>query len=62
MAAVLKKDLPAQAEGVLLPFKGKIIYDSFLNTMSIKLMEGARKFVQELYDKAKKHGIITSLE
>ena len=62
VAGVLKKELPSQAEGVLLPFKGKIIYDSFLNTMSIKLMEGARKFVQELYDNAKKHGIITSLE
>jgi len=62
VAGVLKKELPTQAEGVLLPFKGKIVYDSFLSTVSVKLLEGARRFVQELYDKAKKHGIITNLE
>ncbi|MBN2852917.1 MAG: SEC-C domain-containing protein [Clostridia bacterium] len=62
VANVLKQELPTQAETVLLPFKGKIIYDSFMNTMPVKLLEGAKKFMQELYDVAKKHGIITSLE
>ena len=62
VAHALNRELPTQAETVLLPFKGKIIYDSFLSTMPIKIMGGAKKFMGELFDKAKKHGVITSLE
>jgi hypothetical protein len=62
IANALRRDLPVQIETVLLPFKGKIIYDSFMSTMPIGFAEGARAAFHEMYDKAIKYGIITSLE
>jgi hypothetical protein len=62
VANTLQRNLPAQIETVLLPFKGKIIYDSFMRTMPIEFAEGAKAAFREMYDKAMKHGIITSLE
>ncbi|NLP14667.1 MAG: hypothetical protein GX383_09405 [Clostridium sp.] len=58
----MRRGLPAQIETVLLPFKGKIIYDSFISSMQIGFGEGAKAAFREMYDKAIKHGIITSLE
>ncbi len=62
VANTLRRGLPAQIETVLLPFKGKIIYDSFISSAQIGYAEGARAVFQEMYDKAIKYGIITSLE
>ncbi len=62
VANTLRRDLPAQIETVLLPFKGKIIYDSFISSMSIGFGEGAKAAFREMHDKAIRHGIITSLE
>lgn len=62
IANALRRDLPVQIETVLLPFKGKIIYDSFMSSMPIGFAEGARAAFHEMYDKAIKYGIITSLE
>ena len=62
IANVLRRDLPVQIETVLLPFKDKIIYDSFMSSMPIGFAEGARAAFHEMYDKAIKYGIITSLE
>lgn len=62
VANTLQRNLPAQMETVLLPFKGKIIYDSFMSTMSIEYGAGMKAAFREMYDKALKHGIITSLE
>ncbi len=62
VANTLRRGLLAQIETVLLPFKGKIIYDSFISSMQIGYAEGARAVFQEMYDKAIKYGIITSLE
>lgn len=62
MENALRRNLPAQIETVLLPFKGKIIYDSFMGSMPIGFAEGAKAAFREMYDKAIKHGIITSLE
>ncbi len=62
IANTLQQQLPVQIETVLLPFKGKIIYDSFMSSMPIGFAEGARAAFREMYDKAKKHGIIISLE
>lgn len=62
VANTLNRKLPAQIETVLLPFKGKIIYDSFIGTMPIGFGEGAKAAFRDMYDKAIKHGIITSLE
>lgn len=62
LANTLRRPLPAPIETVLLPFKGKIIFDSYLQSFQIGMREGARKFIQEAYDRAKSRGIITSLE
>lgn len=62
IANTLQRGLPAQAETVLLPFKGKIIYDSFMSSMPIGFPEGAKAAFREMHDKAIRHGIITSLE
>jgi hypothetical protein len=62
VANTLHRNLPATIETVLLPFKGKIIYDSFMSSMSIGYGEGAKAAFCEMYEKAIKHGIITSLE
>lgn len=52
IANALRRDLPVQIETVLLPFKGKIIYDSFMSSMPIGFAEGARAAFNEMYDKA----------
>lgn len=62
IASALHKELPTQVETVLLPFKGKIIYDSFMSSMQFKFGEGAKEFLGDLYDRAIEDGIITSLE
>ncbi|HAZ37545.1 MAG TPA: hypothetical protein DEF85_03715 [Clostridiaceae bacterium] len=62
VANTLRRSLPAQIETVLLPFKGKIIYDGFMGSMPIGFAEGAKAAFREMYDKAIKYGIITSLE
>ena len=62
IANALRRDLPVQIETVLLPFKGKIIYDSFMSSMQIGFAEGARAAFHEMYGKAIKYGVITSLE
>lgn len=62
VANILRRSLPTQIETVLLPFKGKIIYDSFISSMPIGFAEGAKAAFREMQDKAMKHGIITSLE
>lgn len=62
LAHALRRDLPAQVETVLLPFKGKIIYDSFMSSLQIGFGEGAEEVFRDVYDRAIKHGIITTLE
>lgn len=62
IANALQRDLPVEIETVLLPFKGKIIYDSFMSSMSIGFAEGAKAAFLEMRDKAIKYEIITSLE
>ncbi len=62
IASTLRKNLPAQIDTVLLPFKGKIVYDSFLGSMPISFGEGAKTTIREARDRAIRHGIITSLE
>ncbi len=62
IANILLRDLPVQVEAVLLPFKGKIIYDSIMSSMQLRFAEGAKENFREMHDKAIQHGIITSLE
>ena len=62
LADAMRRELPIQFESVLLPFQGKIIYDSFMSTMPIEFGEGAKRAFREMYDNALVHGIVSSLE
>lgn len=62
MANVLRRELPVQIETVLLPFKGKIIYDSFMGSVPVGFLSGAKAAFREMYDGAIKHGIVISLD
>ncbi len=54
--------LPRYARVALLPFEGKIIYDSLLYTYNITFGSGARKRFNEEYRELKnKAGVITTL-
>ncbi len=54
---------PVAAEAVLLPFRGKIVYDGMLQFYRVVLGGGMRQAINEAYMAAKqKSGIITSLE
>jgi len=54
--------VPFLIESVLLPFKGKIIYDGLVNAYSVKFSSNMKKEIKENYLKAKsKFGLITSL-
>lgn len=58
----LAPDLPIIVKTVLLPFKGRIIYDGLLDASSIALGSGAKRELNELLKAAKeRHGIVTSL-
>jgi len=55
--------LPIMVEAVLLPFKGRIIYDGLLMPYSIMFGTGIRGDLNELYQRAKqKDNVIESLE
>jgi hypothetical protein len=54
--------LPVLVDGVLLPFKGRIVYDSMLNTYNISFGRGIRRMLNESFKEAKaRQGIVTSL-
>lgn len=55
--------LPLMVEAVLLPFEGKIIYDSLLTKYPVSFGGGAKKGFQEEYRELKsKLGIVTFLD
>jgi hypothetical protein len=62
LAGVMRRRLPVQLETVLLPFRDKIIYDSFINTMAIHLGEGILKAIGEWRKKAATHELITKMD
>lgn len=54
---------PIRVRGVLLPFKGRIVYDGLLESYAITFGSGIRGELNELYQRAKQHGaIIESLD
>lgn len=54
--------LPVLVEAVLLPHKGRIIYDGILSTYSIYFGSGIRANIIDSYNQAKaQYGIVTSL-
>lgn len=62
LADAMQRELPIQLETVLLPFKDKIIYDSFMSSMPIKFAEGAKKALREMYETSLEHGVIIKLD
>ena len=61
IAEALQHELPVNIETVLLPFRDKIIYDSYLGSMNISYGKNMKKMFFDLYNRAKKNGIITEL-
>lgn len=54
--------LPVLTDTVLLPFKGKIVYDGLINRYSISFGGGVRRLLNEGFKEAKaRQGIVTSL-
>lgn len=62
IAFAFDQKLPLQIETVLLPFKGKLVYDSFIATVPMGFGDGAKAAFQEMYRKALGKGILTTLE
>ena len=59
---LLGEHLPILTQAVLLPFKGKIIYDGLLASYRVSFGPGVRKRLAETYKRAKESdGIIASL-
>jgi hypothetical protein len=62
IAEAVHQQLPTMFKTVLLPFKDKIIYDSFMSLHNIAFGKGVKDMFTEEYIKAKdKFGIITTL-
>lgn len=58
-----KSYLPLYTKAVLLPFKGKIIYDGLMQSYNMSFGGGIKRSLKETYMKAKQNErIITSLE
>jgi len=55
----LQYRLPVQIDTVLLPFKDKIIFDSFITTMNIEFGVNTKKTLYKMYNIILKKGIIT---
>jgi Domain of unknown function (DUF6398) len=54
--------LPVLIEAVLLPFKGKIVYDGLMTGYRISFGSGIRRLLNESFKAAKaRHGIVTAL-
>lgn len=54
--------LPVLTDTVLLPFKGKIVYDGLMSSYRISFGAGIRRSLNESFKEAKaRHGIVTSL-
>jgi Domain of unknown function (DUF6398) len=54
--------LPVLTNTVLLPFKGKIVYDGLMNSYRISFGPGIRRSLNESFKEAKaQHGMVTSL-
>lgn len=54
--------LPVMVRTVLLPFKGKIVYDGMMSSYNISFGPGIKRSMNESFNGAKmRHGIITSL-
>ena len=62
VSSVIQSPLPVLVEAVLLPFKDKLIYDSFLKPLPVSFGDGARALFEEMHQKAKEYPVTTRLE
>lgn len=62
ISSILNRDLPVQIETVLLPFRGKIIYDGFMVSMQLGYAAGAKAAFRNMHENAMKLGVITRFE
>jgi hypothetical protein len=59
---VMQQKLPGLVETVLLPFRGRIIYDGLLGRQNVKFAPGAKSKLNTAYRGARqRHGLITAL-
>jgi hypothetical protein len=59
---VIRQPLPAMVETVLLPFRGKIVYDGIISTFNVSFGPGSRRGFEGSFRTAKANqGIVTSL-
>ena len=62
IAEIIQQNPPIMLEVVLLPFRDKIIYDSYVSSYPITYGDGAIDMFNDLYsDTLEKHGIITNM-
>jgi hypothetical protein len=62
MERVIPKPLPAMIETVLLPFRGRIVYDGIVSTFNVEFGAGSRRSFEETFRAAKAcGGIVTTL-
>jgi hypothetical protein len=62
MERVIRMPLPAMIETVLLPFRGRIIYDGIVNAFNVTFGPGSRRGFEEDFRTAKaNNGVATSL-
>lgn len=57
-AVLADKPMPMYAKTVLLPFKGQIVYDGFLEPYGVSFGGGAKDIVKDTYRNAKESGTI----
>jgi len=60
IAEVMQRRLPVMLETVLLPFKDKIIYDSYMGSHPVGFGEGLRKALEDDFNAAEKQYGITA--
>ena len=61
MEQVIPNPLPAMVETVLLPFRGKIIYDGIVSTFNVTFGPGSRRGFEDSFRNAKASGGIATL-
>ena len=62
LANTLTQQLPITVSMVLLPFKGKIIYDGIVGNLPISMGDGMKKLLDDIYRRSLEKGIIESLD
>jgi len=62
IAGIMFRKLPVMVDTVLIPFKGKLIYDSYITSSEIGFKKGAIEMFGRMYENAMKKGIVTSID